>query len=244
MDLDLNGGLPEITQTPYVIFGTPTLSGSITLEYFRAYLDTEIVLHQAQIRMACIQVAGCQFIANARNRIVTEFLDVHEAATDLFFIDDDTGWPPEAVLRLMLRPEEVVAGVCLQKNDTLGFPVQLDFEPKRFTQQDGLFLAQRVGCAFMRIKRRALAQMAAQAVRYPDPEGSGLMLYNIFDVGINSTGQLEGEDYAFCATWQRLGGKVWIDPDITFTHVGRKKWTGCLGTSLRQFMANETAQSA
>jgi GT2 family glycosyltransferase len=35
-----------------------------------------------------------------------------------------------------------------------------------------------------------------------------------------------GEDIAFCQKWRSLGEKVYIDPSITCSHVGKKEWRG------------------
>jgi hypothetical protein len=42
-----------------------------------------------------------------------------------------------------------------------------------------------------------------------------------------------GEDYWFSKRWQEQGGSVWIDPDVMFTHAGRKLFSGSLTTGLR-----------
>jgi hypothetical protein len=46
-----------------------------------------------------------------------------------------------------------------------------------------------------------------------------------------------GEDFAFCERWNDLGGRVWIDPSITLSHVGDKDYSGTLGELLREHFA-------
>lgn len=235
MDLDINGGRAANGSAPYVIFATPSLAHSVSLEFHRAYLDTSAILAQANIRHGCIQVAGCIYVANARNRLVTHFLKDHPEATDLFFIDDDIGWTPDAAIRFMASTRDVIAGIIPHKADPLSFPVELDFTDQQLTEQDGLFLAVTVPTAFLRIKRHVLEKMAEAAARYPDPDGTGQELYNIFETGL-CDGKWWGEDNLFCKRWREMGGQIWVDPNVAFTHSGRKRYEGCLAASLRQFI--------
>ena len=34
------------------------------------------------------------------------------------------------------------------------------------------------------------------------------------------------EDYTFCRRWQKLGGKIWIDPQTKLNHVGSYTFEG------------------
>lgn len=52
-----------------------------------------------------------------------------------------------------------------------------------------------------------------------------------------------GEDFWFVERWREMGGAVWVDPDIRFTHRGTKAWEASFGDTLRPALANrkETA---
>ena len=39
-------------------------------------------------------------------------------------------------------------------------------------------------------------------------------------------GQFWGEDLVFCKKWVALGERIWIDPNVTMSHIGRKTWNG------------------
>ena len=46
-------------------------------------------------------------------------------------------------------------------------------------------------------------------------------------------GQWWGEDFWFAQRWREMGGKVWVDPEISFTHRGSKAWAARFGDSVR-----------
>ena len=52
-------------------------------------------------------------------------------------------------------------------------------------------------------------------------------------------GQFWGEDYWFTERWRRMGGKIWVDPEIEFTHRGSKAWAANFGHSVRATMARQ-----
>jgi hypothetical protein len=43
---------------------------------------------------------------------------------------------------------------------------------------------------------------------------------------VDEDGRFLSEDYGFCRYWQKMGGKVWVDPTINLTHFGRIKYQG------------------
>ena len=247
MDFDLNGGRVSQERVPsYVIFATPSLSHAVTMEFFRSYLDTSAALLSADIAHGCVQVGGCPFVDRARNQLVTEFLVQHPNATDLFFLDDDIGWPSAAVLRMLSRDEDIVAGAYPQKMDEVSFPVELDFAGNNLTEVGGLFRALHAPTGFMRIKRRVLEAMAEKAPRYENELAPGIsqMEYQIFTTGIGAEGKWWGEDYQFCQNAREMGFTIWVDPDIEFTHSGRKRFSGNLAATLRNWIVQNREQQA
>ena len=51
--------------------------------------------------------------------------------------------------------------------------------------------------------------------------------YALFDTMIDhESKRYLSEDYAFCRRWQKIGGKVWLDPFITLNHVGNYIFQG------------------
>ena len=44
--------------------------------------------------------------------------------------------------------------------------------------------------------------------------------------GKTKLGQFWGEDLIFCKKWTALGEHIWLDPNVTVEHIGRKSWSG------------------
>jgi hypothetical protein len=214
----------------YPVFAVPSASHSICVEFFRSYIASSQILQRAGITHTCVQVNGDYYLSHARNRLVHLFLTDYPDATDLFFLDDDLGWEAEAIPRLLQDPVDVVAGVYPKKQDKLEFPVVMDqADGHTIRGHGGLFRALRVSTGFLRIRRHVLERMAAQSPIYEvaTPDGGRATIAEVFTMGVKD-GLWWGEDFAWCNKWREMGGEIWIDPCIEFTHSGRKQWKGRL----------------
>lgn len=100
---------------------------------------------------------------------------------------------------------------------------------------DGLLPVYDAGTGFMLIPRKVLEKMIeayGEEVSYYSNEAhvdaktgnlekTKRKMYALFDTSIDvETEVYLSEDYTFCRRWQHLGGKVWVDPDITLNHIG------------------------
>lgn len=221
-----------------VIFGTPSYSHSVSTEFFKSSIETEWLITAKGLARGYITHPGDQFIAKVRNKIVTEFLVNYPMATDLFFLDDDLGWPAQKVIDFLERPEDIVAGIYPKKQDSRDFPVELqaDLKTGALIERDGLIRANGVPTGFMRIKRRVLESMSKQSGTFRDQSADGTWHehFNIFRCGVVNE-EFCGEDYLFCQSAIGLGFEIWVDPNITFTHRGNKKWTDRLSDHLDTF---------
>ncbi len=222
-----------------VIFATPSLSHSVSLEYLRSTIETQWALAMAKIPSGFITRGGDCFVAKVRNKMVTEFLQNFPTATDLFFLDDDIGWPAAKVIEFLERPEPVLLGIYPKKSEETDFPVELAADPVsgELIELAGLVRAVAGPTGFMRIKRAVLQALAERAEMFTDLEqdGSTPKHYGIFESGIGSNGWWWGEDYTFCQKWNAMGGEIWVDPAIAFTHRGQRKWSAMLSDHLGTF---------
>ena len=52
--------------------------------------------------------------------------------------------------------------------------------------------------------------------------------YAFFNSYIDDDGRFLSEDYGFCRYWQKIGGKIWVDPGINIKHLGRLNFEGSM----------------
>ena len=265
----------------FVLFGIPSFRGEPVREYHVSMSETQTLLTQAGIRYSMTMLAGDPYLSKCRNRILSSFLTDFPQATDLFFLDDDIGWPAEAVLRLLDLPHDVVCGVYPKKQDSLSFPVTLELDANGDVIRDGnLVSGALIPTGFLRIKRRALEKLAMVSPKYEETDAFGKTLVQwsfveakyvdpdmeaLKDTDLSQLsredaiahlrralgltihpgiGQWWGEDYWFSHRWRAMGGKVWVDPEIAFTHRGSKAWAATFGDSVRATVEARKADAA
>lgn len=180
---------------------------------------------------------GDCFIAKVRNKLVKEFLD--GPGTDLFFLDDDLGWPAAKVMEFLARPEPILAGVYPKKMEELDWPVALDADGDtgELITDKGLYRAGFAPTGFMRIKRHVIEELVKFVPTFKDIEMEGKTgeFPYLFQAGLDADGWFCGEDVAFCRRARLHGFDVWVDPDIEFRHRGGRVWIGTLADHLDTF---------
>lgn len=106
-------------------------------------------------------------------------------------------------------------------------------EERSIEVEDGLVSLKDAGTGFMLIKRGVFEKMAEA---YPELQYNNDInvdkdldkyTYAFFDTIIEeSSKRYLSEDYTFCRRWQNLGGKVWLDPNISLNHYGTIPFQG------------------
>lgn len=183
-------------------------------------------------------LANCPVLPVARNTLVAMFLADPEA-TDLFFVDYDVKFNAEAVIKLLKRPEPIVAGAYRVKtDDRISWAVEIqtsDGVPRGKVDGDEVLVrADFMATGFMRIKRGVFSKLQTA---YPELKYRENVIktenrkideaYDYFAMGVDSVrGRYTTEDFAFCQRWRDIGGELWVYPNIDFDHVGKKAYTG------------------
>jgi len=215
-----------------VFVATPAYDGRVHTTFAGCMLRTFSLLAQAGIPARWETLDGCCYLPVARNKLVRSFLQ--SDATDFVFIDSDVGWDPEGFMRMLTYDRDFVAGIVPFKTDKEGYPVNLAQGPDNKVVVDpetGLIEGTMVATAFMRVRENVFATLIRKymddlVVIERDPDGSERERYlNFFDCQ-QIGDRWWGEDARFCRLWTDLGGKIWVDPNIEFTHSGSKAWLG------------------
>lgn len=218
-------------------------------QYTLALLDTMLLLERLKIRCQLQWVVGNSNIAAARNELAAEFLA--SGCSDMLFVDDDMGWKPKDVLRLLASEQHVVGGVGRKKTntpderpDTWCCRFAPDSEPRQ--DEMGAVEALGVGTGFIKISRRAFETIAAAhpELRRPGPDSMSPAarekLFRFFQF-TDDGARAMSEDFAFCELWRAQGGTIWADPTIELVHVGDKEFTGSFAVLMQAAPEQEAA---
>jgi hypothetical protein len=117
------------------------------------------------------------------------------------------------------------------------YPVQIkivDGKPvgKVIGKNEALVEAEYLPTGFMRIKRGVIEKMQEG---YPELKYTHSVVetvaaprsgYDFFNMGNQEGKQWLTEDYAFCHRWKKLGGRLWVYPNIRFEHIGKQSFCG------------------
>ena len=210
--------------TKKVMFATPTYDYQFCAEYTASMMMTSIHLTMLKIQVRAQFVGGMCFIDLARNKLTQNFLK--SDCEDLFFLDADVGWDYQVIERFLNHKEEIVAGLVPKRKQPTFYH---DNALTGVISEDGLLESLEAPTAFMRIKRSVFEKLDKQYPEYRD--------YYTLDCGPAywQTGYVQnehgkrnflGEDIFFCRQWTAMGGKIWIDPQVAFSHRGSFDWNG------------------
>ena len=206
-----------------VFFAVPAYGANVSTAFAHSLIDTFGVLESAQVPATVVYHCKDAYLGRARNSLAHLFLK--SDATDLFFIDADMGWDAKAPLRMLARPYEFVGGAYSFKQDEEDYPVTVHSDPHGRPLVDpgtGCISATMLPSGFWRLRRSVLEKMAPACEWYWD---KGEKVLNFFDTPVVEHEWI-GEDVWFCRRWLKLGGQIWLEPNIDFIHSGVKDWKG------------------
>jgi hypothetical protein len=208
-----------------LFIATPAADGNLVSQYVVSLSKTIRRLIEHGIHYELYFLDKCTIVHHARNRMVSKFL--RSDCTHMLFIDADMGWPDYLPLEFLAHDKDVIAAAGCTKEEPPKFCLKIDQDTFKFDREKGLIRVRSVGTGFMMISRRCIEKMAKayEAAAYHDVQTPGEMIPQIFwfDVVDN---ELVGEDFTFCNRWRAMGGEIWIDPNVTMSHVGTKEYTG------------------
>jgi hypothetical protein len=166
---------------------------------------------------------GASAIDISRNLLASEALDA--GYESLLFIDADIAFDPADAIKILRRPEPVVAGVYASKVIGKG-QVNARFGPTdgkvRFGEWGGLYPVEAVGAGFLRIKTEVLRRMI-QELELPVCRMAGRFGWPFFlPVVVEEEGETRylGEDYAFTWRCRQIGITPMADTTIRLAHMG------------------------
>ena len=201
------------------MIGTPCYDGSLELTHVQSLFHTVDLCRDLGITITMEYVVGNSLVSTARNEIFRRAIE--DDVDDLVFIDGDQGWNGNDFIKLISHQKDVIGGVVVGKKDHIMYNAKPALGGFKL-DEDGLIEVMGVGTGFLRISKRALHMMwdLAEPYKYESRDARNVFVNGVID------GEYYGEDIAFCKKWASLGEKIYIDPTITCSHVGKKEWRG------------------
>ena len=201
-----------------IMIGTPVYDGRLELEFMMSFFQTMELAVLNDIQLTLKTVVGCSLIQKARDEL---FRLAKEAdVDDLVFIDSDQGWTQKDFGNLISPTVDVIGGAVISKNDLVHYNVKTF--TKKYDFYYGLIDARAVGTGFLRFSKRAINMLWDASEEYRDGD---TVYRHVFETKVVN-GQLLGEDVMVCQKWRDMGEKVYVHPDISVAHIGKKRWDG------------------
>lgn len=207
--------------TRRVLIGTPAYDGTVGVHYAHSLVESVRLASSMGVELRSIYMAYDALIQRARNDLVK--LALESGFDDLIFIDSDQEWKPEWVMRIISWPRDCVGGAVRKKSDTESYNVRADGHDIPVDPGTGLLRVRGIGTGFLRLSRRAMLAMWEAGEEYVDDAGKvNRWMFDVKPVN----GRLVGEDIGLADTLRAAGIETFLDPAITCSHVGVKKWDG------------------
>jgi hypothetical protein len=210
-----------------LVIATPCYGPPVS-QYTTSIFGTSALLERNGITPIYALLEDQPHLQIARNQLAEAFLGIN--ADEILFIDADISWSNYDLLRLIARDHDVVGAVAPYRVGLEGWPVAvIDDGP------DDLKEVKLLTCQMLKIKRNVFERM----------EQAGLaplrIIYAFGDDSKRETGRYRqffafgedddncityGEDVTFCAKWRSIGGKIYLEPNMTLGHHGKSMRTG------------------
>lgn len=247
---------PEDLNSLRVMISVPSVDGKVYGQTMHGILRATVDLLSHGFRSPIVyQVWQESILPHARNIMLAEFMA--SDCTDLVCIDADMTWSPEAFLRLLLHPVEIVGAAYRKKLTQLAYNLRWAWGDDNRLIQDqdtGLLEVEGLPFGFIRIRRSAIERMIAELKprRYKATRnGQDLTVYKLFDLEFTDgpsgpdgdDGDYWGEDLVFCKAWRSIGGKVWCDAEAAVHHIGNFTYEGHIGEWLRSIKTEEEVKA-
>jgi len=216
-----------------VMIVCPAYDGKMHVETVMSLIAEVIGMAAEGIITNVVAHPGNSIITRARNLLLMEFLD--SDYTDIVFIDNDISWEAGKMLAMLKHDVDIVGGAYPVRCDPERYMIRyLEKEELWADEKTGLLEVEGIPGGFMRISRKALETMIEKnpELAYEELSAKNKIAYRLFDFAQEGA-YYWGEDMWFCRLARKCGLKVWLAPEIIFSHIGYKAFTGSVGAWLR-----------
>lgn len=214
-----------------IFVAIPTRDSKLEIECARCLLDEQIIALVGGDEIRTMFQKGTGAPTAGRNLLVQSFME--SDCDRLMFVDSDISWNIGDLVKVAKHDAELVAGAYRYKLDDECYPVIWpDDGTELWTDERGLMEVKALPTGFMAISRSVFDKFR-EAHPHRTYEHFGKKGFAYFHAPWRE-GHLYTEDTNFCIEWREMGGKVWLDPELTLTHHdGPKEYTGHVGNWLK-----------
>lgn len=236
-----------------VFFALPCYDSHVTEPFMMSFLQSLLYFKEIGLKYSVCTLSD-SLINRARNNLVAKFMG-NPDFTHMVFIDVDLQFDKEAILKLLWHDKDIMTASYPIKEinwEKVKESAINGVDPKDLLEhstryvvhltkpgevqlniENGAIECYEAGTGFMLIKRSVFDKMFKKYKKLKYNDDTGALTgaerdysYALFNSYVDDDGRFLSEDYGFCRYWQKMGGKVWVDPTINLTHFGRIKYVG------------------
>jgi hypothetical protein len=225
----------------------PMYGGNCTGEFAISLSKACIMLHDLGFQYHVETLYNESLIPRGRNILAHSFMQT--GFDYMLFIDSDIGFDEVSLLQLILADRPIAGGVYPKKRinwDVVSKAVKAGKSPDELHQytgdfafllaskeaepdEDNMLEVRSIATGFMMIRKDVFEKLSphTQTFTHHNPDGTSYEMHDFFQIGKNpETGSYTSEDYWFCDSWRRIGGKVYMNPYIALSHTGTYRFEG------------------
>lgn len=236
--LGINISVTDLSKVKLAVC-VPVQNHSVDVSFFLSFHKTSSVLGKKGVTHLLQVAAGGSHIGKSREHVLWCAMKAMPDLTHILFIDDDMGWDPDLIIRLLCADHEFAAVAGVKKKEPLAVCYNAFPDPQTLHPLTRFMKIRHVGFAFVLLKRSVIEKMteAYPELEY-DTEGHGREWALFYDLMWDRRPEKTlperlSEDFAFCERWRRIGGEIWLDPYAELVHAGRKEYTGAAADLFR-----------
>lgn len=194
--------------------GIPVYDGKLPLQLVLCLLAETSVAQAMGDQLNFTFLPSCSNLAMGRNQLVKQFLE--SDADRLVFIDADVTFEMGSIIKLAHAKCDFVGGAYRLKQANENYPIGWLKDPELKQNAEGFVEVAIVPTGFLSLSRNVFKTFREN---YPDREYQigGVKNYCYFQIPYFD-GALYTEDAFFCREWKEIGGKIFLDPNLTLTH--------------------------
>ena len=201
------------------MLATPAYDFKADVYYIDSLVQTIRLCAQTGIEVHPVFWPGEALLVHARNALVRLALNAKVDA--ILFVDADQQWDPQAALRLLAQPVDVVGCPVRKKSDREDYNVKA-MNGRLIVDDRGLIEVEAIGTGFLKVSQKAMHKAWSFSDAY-DHNGEEFRM--VFQCEVID-GRLVGEDILFCKRLATWGHQIYLDPSHTITHNGMKQYAG------------------